>query len=833
VFTYRCPSCGKQHTTESAFDQAFASRCLRCGAVFQVSEEVVHGAPVSAAIPAPGEPDEAITAGVPETAGTYTDADGHVSTFDVDRGTSDDIDGGIPLTESNLADLLEEGAEGEGVTNLRRLRKGRRLLRLPHGPHGDDEESDDSESESAAFPQDGPANDLMDQPIAGTDSPKWQTRQWVIVSGVAAAVLILCGMGSYFIFLRGPSKKPADKVAKTNDKSKSTGSSTPAATEKEEPGDTTDPKPDDAPRKPKNQEVLRISSARLASELTANREEANRKYENTLMEVTGVFDKIDLRESDQPPARPHAILAGLRDPILCDLLTTTTDMRRWNNLLGGVPITVRGIHGKNGCLHACELLPLSSPADAKYKNKEVELTGYVESVLPANEERQFPSIVLEKVTSSRAQIECMFRKTDEEEVLKIQPGTPITIKGTCSGRTLIEDRFLVRIDNCQLVYSSAPIAGGTRVDVVNFLREYEEDLQAGLRPPLGEEEVIKDPITVTRLGNEITADKMVIDNKYRNKIIIVSGRLRAKSTQYIQLESEDTNQVLKVKCHFTRHAFKDVPPRSDYLIQGLCSGMPDATSVHLDNCEYYDPQRSKDPHRLTADFLPHTPDRVLTYDIVVFPALSSASATIVRQAYLQREVGATDTVSTHSAKYSGKGLFEPGEDPKWVLNKKTQKFRLAGPVYKQRNFAGFVEQGENVATKSGDMEVVWQPVLKLNARLGDTWKWSHANANHLYSVEKFANDPKDRISVVIKETVTFDLDRDHPIEIRHVYVRNVGETERSETQHITAKEKRTLAEKKLIEDADESYIKDVKSGKPISSKLETPPSKDGKTRSPR
>src|SRR5262249_39439842 len=112
---------------------------------------------------------------------------------------------------------------------------------------------------------------------------------------------------------------------------------------------------------------------------------------------------------------------------------------------------------------------------------------------------------------------------------------------------------------------------------------------------------------------------------------------------------------------------------------------------------------------------------------------------------------------------------------------------------------GFVEIGHHVPTKNGQSEVVWEPVLKLLTKTGDTWSWKYNNDKHQYTVVKF-QESMGRTSVVIKETVTRNDDPDHPSEIRHVYVQDLGEIERQEWIQITTKEKKVVSEKKLVEE---------------------------------
>jgi hypothetical protein len=63
--------------------------------------------------------------------------------------------------------------------------------------------------------------------------------------------------------------------------------------------------------------------------------------------------------------------------------------------------------------------------------------------------------------------------------------------------------------------------------------------------------------------------------------------------------------------------------------------------------------------RLTADYLPHKPGTSLVYDFVGYPIAGKKSPMINRQLWMQREGGVTETVITHTAKFSGHSLFTP------------------------------------------------------------------------------------------------------------------------------------------------------------------------------
>src|SRR5258708_6803064 len=44
MFSYRCPSCGKQHLIDTPFRQSFDAPCLRCREIIHVTKELVYGA---------------------------------------------------------------------------------------------------------------------------------------------------------------------------------------------------------------------------------------------------------------------------------------------------------------------------------------------------------------------------------------------------------------------------------------------------------------------------------------------------------------------------------------------------------------------------------------------------------------------------------------------------------------------------------------------------------------------------------------------------------------------------------------------------------------------
>jgi hypothetical protein len=787
VFTFRCAGCGKQHVVDEPFGQDYSTPCLRCGEPIHVTPAIVHPAANGAAGPAgAARHGEAITAR---------------RTTGVDAESVGDGEGGdVPLAEAELADEGdgEAGDVGGGSrTGRKRQRRGR------HGPGGDlatDLAGEDGEGDADGSPPDAEA----EPPQSGPDweashyPPQEEEKRrsrWPLIAGVTALVLALAGGGAYFFFFaRGTPKKTPEKsqVAKSTTK-KAAPPGTDKSTEPEKP------KGAESAVKPKGPEAIRLSAARLAAELAANAAETNRKYKEALVEVSGLFDKIENRESGKPPARPHALFSCEEAAVYCDLLASPTDLGSWRRLMPGRPFTVRGTYGGDGYLHGCELLPSTPPADAGLKGKEVEVAGFVQTIY-LRPDRPFPTVRLEGDTDSIAELDCLFRVADEDEVKKLRAGIPVTVRGACGGRVSdpASPAHTVRIDNCRLIDAPAPPPGVRRLSPADVLRPYEEDLRALYLPPPGAEAQVAEPLSVAQLHQEWAADPKGLEKKYRNKVLVVTGQLLQKEPRLaLVLASGDTAHPLRLRCLFDRESFEDLGDGPEFRVRGRFTAMVGGSMMRLDSCRSADAV-PRDARRVTADYLPHRPGQQLTYDVAEFPVPGKKEGPVKRVVLLQQEGGKTEAVITHAGTLSGKGLFDTDDSGKWTHQKKATVGRLPGPVYLQRISGGFVEVGQTPAKKDGTQEVVWQSVLKLAARRGDSWRWSHEKLTHEFTVEKF-EDRGGRPGVVIKETVTSVADPGHPVEKQHVYVRGVGEVEQRDWLLVTSKERVIVGEKKLVE----------------------------------
>jgi hypothetical protein len=185
----------------------------------------------------------------------------------------------------------------------------------------------------------------------------------------------------------------------------------------------------------------------------------------------------------------------------------------------------------------------------------------------------------------------------------------------------------------------------------------------------------------------------------------------------------------------------------------------------------------------------------VTYDVASFPELSNTGV-FIRLICLQREGGVTTTLETHRYIMSNASLFEPGSE-RWVKYRRAPRSKpVPGPAFIQRVNGRYVEVGE--VTRPGTAPASWEPVLKIGARLGDSWKWTDNNVTHTYKVFKFA-ERKGRLTVTIYELIN-PPGTVHTKEVRHLYVEGLGEVERQEVLRISPTSTRILTEKKLVEE---------------------------------
>jgi hypothetical protein len=806
MFTYRCPSCGKQHTVDEAFEADFEASCFRCGETILVNEQLIHAKNETGG---PGRrlTKEAITALPPPDVDTEADS-GEVG----------------PVSDSQHPAIDEAEANGPKKRKSRRsdsTAAAAALVELSDGDAAPPAEAEDDE----AYGLQGEGTrrrpmeryDLSDdpeEPILSAPPPFWKRLPFILPLVIA----LLAAAGASGFFLLGPGKKAKEASAEKPQKSSKTAgkidskkntSTASLATGKElkEPPSG----PVELVPPPQIQVAFQVSAARLSAELANDPLGTDQKYAHGRLEVSGLFDRIEnppvkpvAKKGGQPPRPIRSLRFAVEGaPIECEVSDEVMVSAGWRSLRPGAPLTARGTYTKAGKLSQCELLPATPPADAIYKGKEIEVEGYVEHVfMPQDRNNVYPIINLERDTHALVALECYFPRQEEAALRKLTQGAPINIRGTCSGRYSENGiSYYVRLDNCQLVYSSAPAGNIPRIKTQRLLRDYEEDLRTYPAPALDEGSAGDQVLSAKQLLKEIASEPDVVNKKYRYRYLAISGKaLRGAKQNPLELLSGETNQNLRILCRFSRRAFSELPTTEDQTIRGLCLGMSGKQTIVMESCEPYGTTGRPDARRIVAEFLPHQAGRNVTYDNVSYPMVGrSDAATVMRQIHYQRERGKTEVVITHVGYSKAPNIFSDSEPDAWLKQIKPKPGLWPGPTYFRRTEGGFIEIGHDVKT-GNRAEPVWEPALKLGARLGDTWRWSYANVDHDYEVSQFT-EHRGRPAVVIVEKLTSRTDIHHPGEIRHLYVRDVGEVERREMRGISEKQKSVAAEWRMVEEA--------------------------------
>jgi hypothetical protein len=795
MYTYRCPGCGKHHVVDSSFEQEYQSRCLRCGSAIAVTSELIHQAQEQvgkvATVPLR---EQAITKGptlqaTPESSERRSEA----ATFSVSE--SDVIADDEPEVQLRQRNSVEE----ELVASEKR-RKNKRVRRPAKRSEEQEEDADEVIDDS-----DLQTEDEEDKPTPPWKQPppvvKRRRPPWQLIAAIAAAVLIIGGGGVGYLVFGGKKtpQKSAPVAKKNSDKPKKPTPPTTKKVEEKQP-------PPPAPKGPPKVEVA-LSAPRLSDELKENAAETNDKYGGKVLELTGLYHKIEQKEGLHPPARPHAAFLTAGTPIYCDLEGNRAEKGNWNSLLTRQPFTVRGRYVKDGFLKECWLMPVTPTADHKFKGKTIEVVGIVEEVSPISERHPFPTVRLEGETNSTVPLTCFFPKSDAAQVKKIQPGAELIIKGACNGRQTDEDLVSrVRVDNCAIIYTSAPSADTPRLKAGQLLHEYEEDIRTDYVPPPGAEKRIDKILPAKQIAKEFAEQGAPFAEKYRNHVMTLTGKLQAGARkQLLMLESGDTDQALRIECHFSKAAVPTLGKRPEVRVRGLCSGLRNTKTLRMDNCELDEPA-GKGPI-LSADFLPHSSGRTFTFDVAVFGGNygKKKGESVQREIHLQGADGLTETTVTHVGTLMGDSLFDEGAQEKWIAQNKTKKVKgtLAGliPVYYRRLSAGFVEMGLPSVGADGKTKTTWAPALKIGAREGDTWTWSPPSGTHEYTLVKF-EEYEGRPCALVQEKITLAADFRHPVEILHTYVKGLGEMEERRWMSRNARgDKVLLMEKKAVKTA--------------------------------
>ncbi len=773
MFNYRCPSCGKHHTVEKNFEQPFESHCLRCGVRISVTEELIH----QTNLPARSSPmlpkrEEAI---IPSP----TDSSIRTAVRTVATATEETTLQGDDSGESAAENRRDENRKPAAKKTPKELKK-----KLSRRAEEEDEASAEEEILAERKPSPPPAK------TASAVKPK--RPRWQLIAAVAAVLLVLGSTGGYLLF-GGKKAEPKKTAAPARKPSKPAPKPAPQVVKKEDPA---------PPPKIADRADLVVSAAHLSSDLATNADLANNKYQDKILDVSGVFLKIEKKDGLRPPPRAYAVFATSGEPICCDTEGGPTPHAAWAQLKPDQMFTMRGRYEKNGYLRECYLLPqYVSTADKLYQGKTIQVTGRIARIDPPTPAQPFPSIVFEGETNSVLELRFLFRSTDAAEIERVQRGSMLTIQGECNGYQKVEGVAFIRIDNCAFVYTSAAPSGTLRLDAMRLLREYEEDSRKFYLPLPGEEELLDTKWSIRELFKTWSSDSKAFFKKYGNRILRVRGKELRRGDRTLILTAGDTDLTFQIDCRFTGAGFEALRGRheTEYRIRGLFLGQIDGRGLRLENCQL-DMPRTKEPV-IGNNFLPFKPGRTFTIDIAQLDSKQSRNAMnlVRREVHIQVRDGGTEVSVTHAASLPGKSLFEKGIQDQWVLQPKAaKKIPNPGGIYYQRAKAGFLELGTPYINAQGKADILWAPVLKFGARAGEKWEWDPSNGLHEYEIEKIEKY-NDHLCAFVREYITLPTDL-HPVEILHVYAQEMGEIERQQWRHIDQRGTKILfSEMKWVE----------------------------------
>jgi hypothetical protein len=368
----------------------------------------------------------------------------------------------------------------------------------------------------------------------------------------------------------------------------------------------------------------------------------------------------------------------------------------------------------------------------------------------------------------------------------------------------------------------------------DFTREYEEDLRPYFLPARGQEDRVTTALTVTGLSKE-WKDSPANVMKYLYKVLTVSGRIVPTSKEkgdknvgVLVLESNETDQPLRVVCRFGREAASRLELAKELRIRGLFTTLKDGPAMVLEDCEDADISIRTVVPRLTEDYFPHKVGNTLTYDIATFQVKKRTS--VRREVWYQQAGGITETVVTHAGSLTGKTLF--GEKPEvWITAPRTKKTKLPGAVYVRTLTGAAVLFGQRISIPRKGVMLTQEPILKLGAKAGETWQFIDKTVKHVYTLERF-DKYRGQPCAIIKEVIVTPENEVQAREIYHTYVEHRGEVERREWLRITTTVRIPVQEMKmiLVEDIPVGPVKDAGGKKPEEKKPseDSPTAKDAK-----
>ncbi|QJW99274.1 OB-fold protein [Frigoriglobus tundricola] len=783
MIEFTCPGCLSQCVAEEAFG-GMKARCLVCGAFIRIPHETgtvaIPLGPASASPfpargtrpPTPGSRPLADFPGDEEDDYEY-DGDHDPDEEEEDwTGSDDDLviededDGGDPA-----------GADA-GTGRAGAKRSGSEL---------------DGKLAADDFPDEPPGVPPVDEEAA-----RKRKRQRLIIGGsVAAAVVITLVLA----FSGGdPPKLPPQ----------------PDPVVAETPKPAPPPKPPEPKKAPPpvifpiapgprtGGEPARYVATQLIAERAANPVAFDENHRGRPVLLVGAFSRVTngllfLEAGPDGVGGVTCVPLKITSKPLEDPLPETKD------LTVGQLVTVRGWYGGELRLTDCTVLgALPGPADAEYRDKDIDLVG---TVLTASEtDGSFPTVVLAPpTTDSPVSVRCLFRPSEQEKVAALRPNQPVRIRGRCAGRT----GRVVRVHNCTLLANTDPPGTGiARVPAARFFAVYETGLLPFTRPDLSAPVGV---LTADQCAAAYGTDPRQANTDYLYKAVQVSGtidpRSRDPKAHTIVFET-GTHQRYKILVALTPSRYGLLRDRQQVTIRGACVGLGAGPGgkyfVRIENGEPHDADAGNTSLRTAAEFLPFRSNVTLTYDSLTVTGHTSPYP-ITR--FSMTLAGAPQTLlrtTLRTGNFPKPTFFGPSDPPArptWIRDLTKQKGAKPTQI-EFREVDGTVEVREkpDPAPAPGAAEAWWDPVLRIGYAKGETWSTKTPDGRSVtYKVIGFSKDEANKDTVEILRVMKDPTDVSAWDETNTTYTHGVGEVRRVVTRHYANGKSQTLFEVKLVD----------------------------------
>jgi hypothetical protein len=460
----------------------------------------------------------------------------------------------------------------------------------------------------------------------------------------------------------------------------------------------------------------------------------------------------------------------------------------------GQAVIVRGWYSADLRLYHCQVVATAGPADAEYRNKEIELVGVVgrSSAADAESTERFPTVYLAPpVTDCPVSVRCLFRLTEREHLETLKPGQIVTVRGRCEGRSY----NVVRLHDCLLIPNTdPPPTGVARVASDRFFAAYEVDLLPFVRPNLATPVA---EFTADQLVAAYTANPRRANANYQYKTIVVSGRVHQRSGQSVIFETS-TSQRYQVQAVFTGANYAALKDRKDLVIRGVCMGIAGqyVPYVVLHNAQLHDPDSDNPAVRTLPDYLPLRPGQELQYDVLTPTDRKEHPITRINVAVVG--VDLVRTTPMRLGTYPRPSLFSDPAQPRWTRDFTKLKGGPPATLAEYRVSDGTVEARDKPPPPA-QPGAWWDPVFKFGMRKGESWSTMMLDGRTVsYRVSAFGKDAAGRHTVEITRITKRPQDATTWEEAVITYAYGVGEVRRVITKQAANGKAITLVEMQLV-----------------------------------